>query len=86
MLKAERRQKSRAGNRKIVIGPALRNASRCGGSELPGVVHPRCSAKNTPSATAGTDRRAGYKTEQSWTADSSLTVDLVCCLLTFDPA
>ena len=39
-----------------MIGTALRKASPCGGSELPQAIHPRCSAKNTPSATAGSQR------------------------------
>src|SRR6266481_2860155 len=47
------KRRNDTGRRKRVIGPALRNASRCGGSELLRVVHPRCSAKNTSSASAG---------------------------------
>jgi hypothetical protein len=43
-----------------MIEPALRNSSRCGGSELLRVVHPRCTAKNTPSATAGRDLRKHF--------------------------
>jgi hypothetical protein len=34
----------------------LRNASRCGGFELLRVAHRHCSAKNTPSATAGSQK------------------------------
>jgi hypothetical protein len=53
MIGSFRRQILGLGKLKIVIGAALRNASRCGDAELPRAVHPHCSAKNTPSATAG---------------------------------
>jgi hypothetical protein len=41
------------GKLKILIGLELRNVFCCAGSELPRAAHLHCSAKNTPSATAG---------------------------------
>lgn len=66
-----------------VIGPALSDAFHCGGFELLRIARPRCSAKNTPSATAGSQKDSRETRARNGNAATgpklSLNARTACC-------